>query len=572
MAINFKTIRWKNFLSTGNYFTEIRLDKNPSTLIIGSNGAGKSTILDALTFSLFGKPFRKINKPTLMNSINSKECVVECEFDIGKKKYKIIRGIKPNRFDIYENDKLINQNAANKDYQDVLEKQILKLNFKSFTQIVVLGSASFTPFMQLTAADRRTIIEDLLDIKIFSSMNIIVRQRLSTIKDEIQTAKYEMDLLREKIMLQSKHIDELKKHNDKEIEKKKKEIESSTNKISEYKKKSDLISRHITVLMEELEHKMYVQKKKSSLIQFESRIEDNISKLKKEHSFYHDNDSCPTCKQLLDPEFKETMISSVKNKLEKQADGLEKLQNEIQEVEKKLQEVEKLTKKISDHQTENVVIQTTINTLTEYIKKLNNEIETLSQGTENIDNEKKILKDYKSEYLKVSKKQEKLSNDKYYNEYAYNLLKDSGIKTKIIKQYLPLINKYINKYLTLMDSFINFNLDENFNESLKSRHRDDFSYNNFSEGEKQKIDLALLFTWRQIAKVKNSTNTNLLILDEVFDSSLDASSVELLMTILQEVSKNTNVFVISHKGDVLYDKFRSVIKFEKVNNFSKVVT
>ncbi len=570
--IIFKTIRWKNFLSTGNYFTEIRLDKNPSTLIIGSNGAGKSTILDALTFSLFGKPFRKINKPTLMNSINSKECVVECEFDIGKKKYKIIRGIKPNRFDIYENDKLINQNAANKDYQDVLEKQILKLNFKSFTQIVVLGSASFTPFMQLTAADRRTIIEDLLDIKIFSSMNIIVRQRLSTIKDEIQTAKYEMDLLREKIMLQSKHIDELKKHNDKEIEKKKKEIESSTNKISEYKKKSDLISRHVTVLMEELEHKMYVQKKKNSLIQFESRIEDNISKLKKEHSFYHDNDSCPTCKQLLDPEFKETMISSVKNKLEKQADGLEKLQNEIQEVEKKLQEVEKLTKKISDHQTENVVIQTTINSLTEYIKKLNNEIETLSQGTENIDNEKKILKDYKSEYLKVSKKQEKLSNDKYYNEYAYNLLKDSGIKTKIIKQYLPLINKYINKYLTLMDSFINFNLDENFNESLKSRHRDDFSYNNFSEGEKQKIDLALLFTWRQIAKVKNSTNTNLLILDEVFDSSLDASSVELLMTILQEVSKNTNVFVISHKGDVLYDKFRSVIKFEKVNNFSKVVT
>lgn len=568
----FKKIRWKNFLSTGNYFTEIQLDRNTSTLIVGSNGSGKSTLLDALTFSLFGKPFRNINKPTLINSINEKQCIVEVEFSIGNKDYKVRRGIKPNIFEIYCNDKLIDQTAANKDYQDILEKQILKLNFKSFTQIVILGSASFTPFMQLKAGDRREIIEDLLDIQIFSSMHTIIKQKLNSLKEKEIDNKYGMDLCAEKIKMQKNHIDSLKKHNENEIQKKEKELEDSYENLKKYSKDVELIDKHIQKMLETIQDQVKVDKKYKELILIESKIEDNISKLNKEKNFFENNDNCPTCKQIIDLTFKEEKFKENDSKIEKQENGKKMISVEIDNTKKRINEISETLRKIQEHQTESVKINASIQSLYKYIDKIKKEIESLKTTTDNVNIENEKLKKLKSELKVLLMEKEKISTDKHYYEFSYTMLKDSGIKTKIIKQYLPIMNKLINKYLTTMDSFINFNLDESFNETIKSRYRDDFSYNNFSEGEKQKIDLALLFTWRQIAKIKNSTNTNLLILDEVFDSSLDSASVELLMNILSELSKDTNVFVISHKGDQLFDKFRSVITFEKKNNFSRMST
>jgi len=567
----FKKIRWKNFLSTGNYFTEIDLNRNTSTLIVGSNGSGKSTMLDALTFALFGKPFRNINKPTLINSINEKQCVVEVEFSIGNKEYKVVRGIKPNIFEIYCDDKLIDQTAANKDYQEILEKQILKLNFKSFTQIVILGSASFTPFMQLKAADRREIIEDLLDIKIFSSMHTIIKQKISLLKEKEVSNKYALDLCVERIKMQKNHIEQLKKHNLKEIEKKQKEIDESNINIKKYTKDVQLIDKHVQQLLKGIEDQTKIDSKYKSLILIESKIESNISNLLKEKTFYESNDNCPTCKQHINESFKKDKFEQVDNKIQTQMNGRKEVGNQIELIRNRLQEISNVLQKIQEHQTESVRINASIQSLYKYVEKLEKEKIELSNVTSNIQLENDKLKELKTELKKYLTEQEKISLDRHYYDFSYSLLKDSGIKTKIIKQYLPIMNKLINKYLTTMDSFINFNLDESFNESIKSRYRDDFSYNNFSEGEKQKIDLALLFTWRQIAKIKNSTNTNLLILDEVFDSSLDASSVELLMNILSDVSKDTNVFVISHKGDQLSDKFRSVITFEKKNNFSRMI-
>jgi len=568
--ITFQKVRWRNFLSTGNAFTEINFTKSPNTLIIGNNGAGKSTILDALCFGLFGKPFRKINKPQLLNSINAKDCEVEIEFSIGQKNYKIIRGIKPNIFEIYCNDVLMNQDAASKDYQDILERSILKLNYKSFTQVVILGSASFVPFMQLSPADRRTIIEDLLDIGIFSSMNGLVKTKMSEIKDATTKTKYEMELASERINFQKQSIEEHKTRNDEEIEKKNQEIKQSIDQSFTLQKDIELIQKHIDVLQSKISDKLLVEKKSKKLLQLESKIETNIKKNEKDIAFYEEHENCPTCKQTIADDFREGQVNERKSKVNTQREGLEEIATQIAQANQRIEEIIKITNHITEHNNEIVKHNSTVSSIHRYIDKLNKEIQDLSQHKESLESENAKLKELKEQLSVLLAKQEELATEKQYYEFAGNLLKDTGIKTKIIKQYLPIMNKLINKYLTAMDFFVNFNINESFEETIKSRHRDEFSYANFSEGEKMRIDLALLFTWRQIAKLKNSTNTNLLILDEVFDSSLDGVGTEEFLKLIHEMGTDTNVFVISHKGDQLFDKFRSIIRFEKKNNFSQV--
>lgn len=568
--IVFQKLRWRNILSTGNAFTELNLTKSPNTLVIGNNGAGKSTMLDALCFGLFGKPFRKINKPNLLNSINQQQGVVEVEFSIGQKKYKIIRGIKPNTFEVYCNNQLVDQDAKAKDYQDHLEKFILKINYKSFTQVVILGSASFVPFMQLSPGDRRAIIEDLLDIQIFSSMNGIVKDKMAVIKDGTLKNKYAMDLASEKILLQKQNIEEHKKHNQSEIEKKKKDVADSVDQIFTLQKDIGLIQKHIDVLQSKIADKLAVETKSSKLLQLESKLESRIKKIDKEVFFYEQNDNCPTCKQGIEESFRQEQVVTLGSTKLEVNKGLTELSVQIATTNKRFEDIQNNLKHITAHSNEIVKHNSTVSAINQYVTKMQKEIGELSNRKDNLEEENTKLVELRTELSALIKHQEGLSVEKQYLEFAGNLLKDTGIKTKIIKQYLPIMNKLINKYLTAMDFFVNFNINENFEESIKSRHRDDFSYANFSEGEKMRIDLALLFTWRQIAKMKNSTNTNLLILDEVFDSSLDTVGTDEFLKLLYEMDKDTNVFVISHKGDQLFDKFRSVIKFKKVNNFSQV--
>ena len=569
--ITFKSIRWRNFLSTGAAFTEINFTKSTNTLIIGQNGAGKSTILDALCFGLFGKPFRKINKPQLLNSINGRDAVVEVEFNIGQKRYKVIRGIKPNLFEIYLNDVLLNQDAASKDYQEVLEKNILKLNYKSFTQVVILGSASFVPFMQLSAADRRTIIEDLLDIQIFSSMNAIVKEKMSSLKDGITKSKYDIKLVEEKINLQMQNIEENKKNNDAEIKKKFEEIGKSKEQHNKLQNDIQLINKHITVLQSKVgDKKEKLDKKAKGLFQIKGKVQTNIDRNEKDIQFYENHHDCPTCKQSITPEWKDSQVKEKSEKINTQRTGLQEIDEELTKVTNEVKEITDILNHINAHNGEIIKHTSTMTSIAQYIIKLNGEIDELTNkqvGTEGADQKLTELKQELETYNQLYKEQ---LSEKHYHEFAGTLLKDGGIKTRIIKQYLPIMNKLINKYLTAMDFFVNFNINENFEETIKSRHRDEFSYANFSEGEKMRIDLALLFTWRQIAKLKNSTNTNLLILDEVFDSSLDTVGTEEFLKLINEMGTDTNVFVISHKGDQLFDKFRSIIKFEKKNNFSRI--
>lgn len=568
--INFSVLRYKNILSTGNTFTEIKLNTSNNTLIVGNNGAGKSTMLDALCFALFGKPFRKINKPNLLNSINLSDGLVEVEFSIGTKYYRVIRGIKPNIFEIYCNDLLLNQDAKAKDYQEYLEKVILKLNFKSFTQVVILGSASFVPFMQLSAADRRSIIEDLLDIQIFSSMNNLVKEKISNIKDATTSNKYELNLTSEKIKLQKQNIDEHKKHNDEEIKRKLDEIATSQLQNEHLSADVVIIQKHIDILQQKISDKLNVESKSKKMIQMESKLEASIKKIDKDIAFYEQNDDCPTCRQILDLEFKSNQVSDKITKREQIHKGVTEISTEITRLNARLVEIQNINKNITGHNNELIKNNSTISAVNQYISKINKEIADLSIRKDTIEHENENLILLVEQLRTILDEQERLSNEKQYYEYASNLLKDTGIKTRIIKQYLPVMNKLINKYLSSMDFFVNFNIDENFDETIKSRHRDDFKYSNFSEGEKQKIDLALLLTWRQVAKLKNSTNTNLLILDEIFDSSLDEGSMENLFTIFNEFDSDTNLFVISHRGDQLFDRFRSVIKFEKQGNFSRI--
>jgi DNA repair exonuclease SbcCD ATPase subunit len=569
--ITFKKCRWKNFLSTGNSFTEIVLNQSTNTLIIGQNGAGKSTILDALTFGLFGKPFRKINKPQLLNSINNSNCVVEIEFSIGKKEYKIIRGIKPNVFEIYCNNVLVNQDAKAKDYQEHLEKFILKWNMKAFTQIVVLGSASFVPFMQLTPSDRRTIIEDLLDIEIFSSMNNIVKTKISAIKDLQKDYEYQTKLINEKIQLQKQNLEEHRKNFELEIQKKKEEGIKNQEFVEKTTKDIELIQKHIEQLQNSISDEKNIHSKSTKIVTLQSKLSDNIKKLNKEIEFFEKNNDCPTCHQIITEDTKTNHITTKKNKVQEIDAASEKLSDELNKLHSRLDKIQKIQKHINEHNSEVVKLNTQILSVNKYNIKLIQEIKSLEQNTVFTENDNEKLKTLNDELKSAETNANELSVQKQYHEFAATLLKDTGIKTKIIKQYLPIMNKLINKYLTAMDFFVNFNLNENFEETIKSRHRDVFSYASFSEGEKMRIDLALLFTWRQIAKLKNSTNTNLLILDEVFDSSLDGVGTEEFMKLLNTLDNNTNVFVISHKGDQLFDKFRSVIRFEKKNNFSQVV-
>ena len=568
--ITFTKIRWKNILSTGNAFTEIDLTRSTNTLIVGQNGAGKSTILDAFTFVLFGKPFRKINKPNLLNSINQSNGVVEVEFTVGKKEYKVIRGLKPNVFEIFCDNVLLNQDAKAKDYQEHLEKFILKLNYKSFTQVVILGSASFVPFMQLSAADRRTIIEDLLDIGIFSSMNAVVKTQLSELKDKQKDVDYEMRIVAEKIKIQKQNIEDHKTNSAAEVAKKREEIAKNGVEIIKLKEDITKIEKHVDIMLDSLKDRASTEQKSKKMLQIEAKFESNKSKVEKEIEFYDNNDNCPTCHQAIHEDHKSKSITEKKEKLYEIEKATELLLIEIDKTNKRLDEITETQESVRNHNSEVVKLNTQFKSLNTFNEKLLREIDQIEQNAVSFETDNTKLKELKSLLEGHVKDAKQFAEDKQYYEYASVLLKDSGIKTKIIKQYLPVMNKLINKYLTAMDFFVNFNLDENFEETIKSRHRDEFSYASFSEGEKMRIDLALLFTWRQVAKMKNSVNTNLLILDEVFDSSLDGVGTEEFLKLLNSLDTNTNVFVISHKGDQLFDKFRSVIKFEKRNNFSQV--
>jgi DNA repair exonuclease SbcCD ATPase subunit len=569
--INFKTIRWKNLLSTGNAFTEIKLNRSPSTLIVGENGGGKSTLLDALCFGLFGKPFRGINKPQLLNSINKKNLLVEIEFDIGGKDYKIIRGIKPHIFEIQSGGEVINQDAAARDYQKYLEESVLKLNYKSFTQIVILGSASFTPFMQLPPFTRREIIEDILDIQIFTTMNTVLRDKMNELKDSLHDADSKLEVLKQKATIQKEYVDTLEANKEKRVDEILGRITDGENKIVHLKTLvTDLeATKEDTELQQKSLGELNVKQKK--LEQFKTKFSTQLRELQKEVAFYNDTDECPTCRQGIAHDHKETIVTSRQDKIGELTEGMEKLQQEFVVLDKLIDEhaelgeqIAVLNKEILGNNNEMIVQQ-------RLIQALNLELNDITTKTADIDEEKTKLKSYAKEVLTQNEEKARLNEEKHYMEVVSTLLKDTGIKTKIIRQYLPVINKLVNKYLQAMDFFVQFNLDEKFDETIKSRHRDDFSYSSFSEGEKQRIDLALLFTWRTIAKMKNSVATNLLILDEVFDSSLDNNGTDYVMALLDTVGEDTNVFVISHKGDQLFDKFRSLIKFEKKNNYSEMV-
>ena len=553
--IHFNNIRWKNLLSTGNQFIEIQLDKNPTTLIIGENGSGKSTILDALTFALFGKPFRRINKPQLVNSVNNGGTVAEIEFTIGSKDYKIRRGIKKNIFEIYVDGKRLNQDAKIADQQEYLENTILKLNYKSFTQIVVLGSASFTPFMQLKLTDRRAIIEDLLDIQIFSVMNGLLKIRISENKEEILSNNVKIELADGHIGTTQELINGLKKT-------KKDQIENNQKDIKKNEKETAKLNEENSKLLESIKDNES-QKRLDNLLKFQDGIERKMLKFEEEIEFYEENDKCSTCNQELNEEHKEKMISEHHGKMHESARALSSLSFKIKQTQTDLDNITKIQTTIAHQQNQ-------IQAINSYIIKLKVQIKEIENREDDVGEKTNKLKELKEELKTCKGRQEHLSFKKQLYETAYVLLKDTGIKTRIIKQYLPIMNKLVNKYLASMDFFVSFNLDENFNETIKSRHRDEFTYDSFSEGEKMRIDLALLFTWRTIAKMKNSVNTNLLILDEVFDSSLDANGTEEFLTIINNLQGKQNIFIISHKGDTMNDKFNNTIKFEKVKNFSRI--
>ena len=568
--IVFKNVRWKNLLSTGNSFIEIQLNKSSNTLIIGDNGAGKSTILDALCFGLFNKPFRPIKKDQLINSVNQGGTLVEIEFMIGNREYLVKRGIKKNLFEIYRDGKLLNQDAKIKDYQEFLEKNILKLNFKSFTQIVILGM-SFIPFMQLRASDRRTIIEDLLDIEIFSVMNYLLRSKVAQNKDDIRTVDIALGLSENEQKLTRIMIDKLKEDKTVQIKKNKKDIEEHEEFLKTHKENINQIIKKIEKLNESISDESNARGKIDSLHDYQRDIEKNIDKYEDEIEFYEKNEACNTCRQDIPKTFRKSMIENFHAKMHECGQALLKIGNVLQEKEKRIHEIDTILNRVDLQKAEIAHNQNTIDACTQYIKKVAKQNEEISQMADDIDEKKKELDGIDEDIEIYNKEKEKLSNQKYLYELAATMLKDGGIKTRIIKQYLPIMNKLINKYLAEMDFFVSFNLDENFNESIKSRHRDEFTYDSFSEGEKMRIDLALLFTWRAVAKLKNSANTNLLILDEVFDSSLDAAGTDEFMRILNNLVKNTNVFVISHKGEILFDKFKSVLKFEKRKNFSQII-
>ena len=567
--IYFRTLRYKNILSTGNNFTEIQLDKDPTTLVIGQNGSGKSTFLDALSFALFGKPFRRINKPQLLNTINGKNLLVEVEFTIGSKQYLVRRGIKPNIFEIWNGETKINQDAAARDYQEVLEKNILKLNHKSFCQIIILGSSTFVPFMQLPQGQRRDIIEDLLDIQIFSTMNTLLKEKVVQNKQNIQTIKLEIDLVKEKILLHRDMLKKLKKNTDDQVKDLEEKINQAVIKVNDYIALISQKQEEESALSQSISDRDDVIKKRKSLNVNLNALEDKKNKLEREILFYHDNDSCPTCKQGIEHEFKDQTLNEKQQKLEEVKSGISQLEQMETDLETREQQISEIMGEISAIQRKISEYNGHVSSGNTYIMQTQKELENLkSSHTDDVADTEELEK-LKNEYKEKEKQREQLLIDKELLDVASVLLKDGGIKAKIIKQYVPVINKLINKYLSIMELPVGFELDENFNETIKSRYRDAFSYDSFSEGEKQKLDLAILFTWRAIAKMRNSSNSNLLIMDEIFDSSLDINGIEQLSTIIESVSGDSNVFIISHKESMM-DKFNNIIRFEKVKDFSRI--
>ena len=568
--IIFKKVRFKNFLSYGNTFTEIELNKDKTTLSVGKNGFGKSTFIDAITFALYGKPFRKVNKGQLINSINKSDMVTEIEFSIGANNYKIIRGVKPNIFEIYCNDVLVRQDAKVKDYQEQLERYILKMNYKSFTQVVILGSARYTPFMQLSAADRRSVIEDLLDIQIFSNMNSIVKDKLSVLKESIQDCKYNIELYKDKIELQKHNIKQNKKSNDELILKKQELVSNTQTELARYEETINAIFFKNVDLLSEISDISSVESKKTKLSTIEFKLKNNITKLEKENQFFISNNNCPTCRQIIDESFKQSIIDTNSAKIAELEIGNTKLQEELNLLQNRMIKISSIENLIANNNVEINKINSNVSSSKKYIDLITKEIDELKQlqnqtndGSEKLQELVELLDSY------VEKYEEYISEKSYY-DFISVMLKDGGIKTRIIKQYLPILNKYINQYLTQMDFFANFNITENFEEVIKSRHRDEFTYSSFSEGQKMRIDLAILFSFRQLAKIKNSVNTNLLILDEIMDSSLDSDGTDVLMNLIPNFDNNTNIFVISHKSDQLAEKFDSVLKFDMIKNFSRM--
>ena len=568
--ITFKYVRWRNFLSTGNNFTEIQLDRSPTTLIIGENGAGKSTILDALCFGLFNKPFRNISKKQLVNSVNTGSTEVEVEFSVGSKEVKIVRSIKPNKFEVYVNDIMINQDANARDYQKYLEQQIMGLNYRSFTQVVILGSSTFVPFMQLPTKARREVVEDILDIKVFSLMNFLLKHKTKELNEEIRNVEYQFDLTREKVSLQEKFIAEVVNNKSSIITENKQKVADNVSTIES--KKTDIKALEIESdeLSIDTEEKIKIEQKLKKLTQTEAALKNRKSEHDRQIQFFKDNDECPTCEQSITDATKQTQIESRGTKIREIENGITDLQRMETEEQSRLDLVLQNLDAIRNNDVEIAKIRSSISELERFNQKLQQDIESYEKGQVS-DEDRTKLSELKAQIKLIDEQKSKLNEDKFYVDIAKNLLQDSGIKTKIVKQYLPIMNKLVNTYLSSMDFFVQFHLDENFNETIKSRFRDEFSYASFSEGEKMRIDLALLFTWRAVAKMKNSTNTNLLILDEIFDSSLDGTGTDDFLKILNTFH-DQNVFVISHKQDMLFDKFRSVVKFEKVKNFSRIAS
>jgi DNA repair exonuclease SbcCD ATPase subunit len=565
--IYFKKLRWKNFLSTGNIFTEIDLASKDTTLIVGINGAGKSTILDALTFGLFGKPFRKINKPQLVNSITQKNCLVEIEFSIGTNEYKIIRGMKPTVFEVYMNDKLLNQSAEMKDYQEILEKQIIKVNQKSFSQVVILGSATFQPFMQLPAGQRREIIEDLLDLQIFTIMNSLLKDKVLINSGSISDALNEKKIIDSKIELTKQHIQQINESNLKIISEKEKLIVETNKQIKELAKKYSKLEKEVEKIQADVGDNETVSNKLNKLSKLRHQIEAKVAMLNNDVDFFNNHENCPTCKQHIQEDFRVKTVEEKTNQIKETEEGLKLLTLEYDTANNRLKQIMNLNTQIQNLEMQKIECRTTVNSLTKYSDSLSREIEKLKEVNENKSENK--IDEYEQELKQIEKTYNDLIEERNVLTAAGVLLKDGGIKSKIVKQYIPVINKLINKYLSAMDFFVSFELDENFNETIKSRYRDDFTYASFSEGEKQKIDLALLFTWRAVAKLRNSINTNLLIMDEVFDSSLDMNAVDYLMNIIRDVSKDSNIIIISHK-EHMNEKFNNVLKFVKNKNFSQI--
>ena len=566
--IIFKTVRWKNFLSTGNNFTEIQLDRSPTTLIIGENGAGKSTVLDALCFGLFNKPFRNIAKKQLVNSVNNGSSVVEVEFSIGTKDVKVVRGIKPNAFEVYVNGNMINQDANARDYQKHLEQQIMGLNYRSFTQVVILGSSTFVPFMQLPTKARREVVEDILDIKIFSLMNFLLKNKTKELNEETRNVDYNFDLTKEKVKLQEKFIKEVVNNKSEIIAENQQKVHDNQFTINARKEDILALEQDKNELSYDAEEQAKLEDKIQKLSKTEAALQNKRSNHERQIQFFQTNDECPTCEQSITESTKQTQTERRNEKVRE----LERAIGELEELENgeksKLDVIISNLESIRKHDVEIAKIRASIKEMELFNEKLKKDIETYESGQISEEDKEKLAK-LKGQIELIEEQKSKLTEDKFYIDVARNLLQDTGIKTKIIKQYLPIMNKLVNTYLSSMDFFVNFNIDENFNETIKSRFRDEFSYASFSEGEKMRIDLALLFTWRAIAKMKNSTNTNLLILDEIFDSSLDGTGTDDFLKILNTFH-DQNVFVISHKQDMLFDKFRSVVKFEKVKNFSRI--